>query len=129
MAITKAAEMKDALRNGSKHFCPVCRSDKLVIGRLDVISPLHAEQEVGCVSCQSTWTLSYAFSEILKLESNDHQMGPEELREKYDGSQGTNWGQHPEYPMHVWQDEVAGLDTRLGYWEWVVHQLEGAPNA
>jgi len=31
--------------------------------------------------------------------------------------------------MHVWQDEVAGLDTRLGYWEWVVHQLEGAPNA
>lgn len=128
MAITKAAEMKDALQNGSSHFCPVCRSNKLVIERLDVISALHAEQDAGCQDCMSTWTISYAFSEILKLESDDCRMGPEQLRGKYDGAQGTNWGRHPDYPMHVWQDEVANLDTRLGYWEWVVHRLSGAPN-
>lgn len=128
MAITDSITMKDALQNGASHFCPVCHSNELIIDRLDVISPLHAEQDVGCVSCRSTWTLSYAFSEILNLDSDDNRMGPEQLREKYDGEQGTYWGQHPDYPMYVWQDEVANLDTRLGYWEWVVHRLSGAPN-
>lgn len=124
MAITKAAEMKDALQNGSSHFCPVCRSNKLVIERLDVISALHAEQDAACTDCKSTWTISYAFSEILNLESNELLMKPDQLREKYDGSQGTNWGQHPDYPMKEWQAEVVELNTRLGYWEWVTHRLQ-----
>lgn len=124
MPITDSATMKDALQNGSSHFCPVCRSHELIIERLDVISPLHAEQDAACTDCKSTWTISYAFSEILKLESNELLMKPDQLREKYDGSQGTNWGQHPDYPMKEWQAEVCELDTRLGYWEWVTHRLQ-----
>lgn len=123
MAITTAAQMKDNLQNGSSHFCPVCRSHKLVIERLDTISPSHAEQDAGCSDCLSTWTISYAFSEILKLDSDDRRMGPEQLREKYDGAQGTNWGQHPDHPTSTWQCEVVKEGTRLGYWEWVQRQL------
>lgn len=128
MAITPSYVMKDALQNGASHFCPVCRSHDVVLDRLEATSSLYVEQDAACTDCKSTWTIGYAFSEILKLDSDDCRMGPEQLRGKYDGAQGTNWGQHPDYPMHVWQDEVAGLDTRLGYWEWVVHRLGGAPN-
>ncbi len=123
MAITPSDVMKDALQNGASHFCPVCRSHDLALGRLYEASPQCVEQDVGCSECQATWTISFAFSEILKLESDDRKMGPEQLRKKYDGMQGTNWGRHPDYPMAVWQDEVANLDTRLGYWEWVQHRL------
>jgi hypothetical protein len=31
-----------------------------------------------------------------------------------------------QYPRSWWRDEVESGDTELGYWEWVVHQAEGA---
>lgn len=122
MAINSAADMKDALQNGSRHFCPVCRSPELVIDHLNAISPLHAEQDAGCRKCSSTWTLSFAFSEILNLDTDDKRMGPDQLREKYATSDG-GWGQHGTYPLEDWQHEVGNDETRLGYWEWVAHQL------
>ena len=128
MPITDSATMKDALQNGSRHFCPVCRSNELIIDRLDVISPLHAEQDVGCIKCSSTWTLSFAFSEILNLDTDDKRMGPDQLREKYETSDGGR-GQHATYPLEDWQHEVGNDETRLGYWEWVSHQLESEPDA
>ncbi|WP_165759256.1 MULTISPECIES: hypothetical protein [Mycolicibacter] len=33
------------------------------------------------------------------------------------------WGEHPDRPVSDWQYEVACGDTRLGYWEWVAHQM------
>ena len=35
------------------------------------------------------------------------------------------WGEHPEYPLDNWKDEVHNDDTRSGYWEWVVQGIEG----
>ena len=37
---------------------------------------------------------------------------------------GGYWGEHPDYPLSDWQDEVAADDTRWGYWEWVAHKLD-----
>lgn len=44
----------------------------------------------------------------------------EELREKHGGV----WGHHPEFTVSGWRHEVNCNDTRLGYWEWVYHQME-----
>lgn len=36
------------------------------------------------------------------------------------------WGnQHPHYQRRDWQHEVANGDTKLGYWEYVQHAIEG----
>lgn len=34
------------------------------------------------------------------------------------------WVGHPDFKVCVWQYEVANNDTRLGYWDWVVAQIE-----
>lgn len=50
----------------------------------------------------------------------DHALSPEELRAKYqDEPKG-----HPRFPKEDWQYEVSNDDTCLGYWEWVMHQVE-----
>jgi len=41
---------------------------------------------------------------------------------------GGFWEEHPEHCVEDWQYEVANGDTRLGYWEWVVCQIEAAEN-
>jgi hypothetical protein len=48
-----------------------------------------------------------------------------ELQVKYDDLAGNEaWGQHPLWPMESWGEAAAGLDTRLGYWDWVLTQLQ-----
>ena len=34
-----------------------------------------------------------------------------------------HWGEHPDFPVCDWQDEVASDETRLGYWIWVEVKL------
>lgn len=125
MAITTCAEMIAALQGDRSCFCPVCRSDLLVLDRLDKMSPLHVEQRAGCTSCGATWTMKFTLSEINELVSDDTRLSPAHLREKYDGTLGpSDWGEHPDHPMREWQGQVAMNDTRLGYWEWVQHRLQ-----
>ena len=40
-----------------------------------------------------------------------------QLEAKYDD-------EHPTYAKQHWRDEVENQDTKLGYWEWVLHQVE-----
>lgn len=35
------------------------------------------------------------------------------------------WGEYSEYPVSDWQEEVRAGDTRSGYWDWVLAQIEG----
>ncbi len=44
------------------------------------------------------------------------------LQEQYGGE----FGDHPGFPVEDWQQEVAGDDTRKGYWEWVKAKVEEA---
>lgn len=44
---------------------------------------------------------------------------PEDLRVKYLDEPG-----HPQFIMGDWRYEVANEDTKLGYWEWVMHKVE-----
>ncbi|AMB48229.1 hypothetical protein [Methylobacterium sp. AMS5] len=33
-------------------------------------------------------------------------------------------GAHPSYPVSDWKEDVANDRTRLGYWFWVVRQMD-----
>lgn len=37
---------------------------------------------------------------------------------------GGVWGEHPDYPVADWQNEVASGATRNGYWAWVAAQID-----
>lgn len=126
MAITTNSEMLLALQSGLEHFCPVCRSHDIHSERLDAISNSHAEQDSICGNCGAQWALKYEFTEIINLQSDEKLMGPTTLRAKYDGVQGTEWGQHPDHPFASWQAECASGDTRAGYWEWVHGRIQEA---
>ncbi len=47
------------------------------------------------------------------------------LQEEYGGE----WGEHPDFPVDEWQQEVASDDTRLGYWAWVKAKIDEAEEA
>ena len=34
--------------------------------------------------------------------------------------------EHPNWPKTEWQQDVANFDTKLGYWDWVAHNVESA---
>lgn len=46
-----------------------------------------------------------------------------EYAHEVEAEHGGYWGEHPDYPVSDWQDEVAADHTRCGYWEWVAHNL------
>lgn len=37
---------------------------------------------------------------------------------------GGVWGEHLDFPVEYWQDEVSNDDTRLGYWDYVEARIE-----
>lgn len=39
---------------------------------------------------------------------------------------GGLWGSHTDHPVSDWQHEVSNHDTIIGYWDWVVNQIEQA---
>jgi hypothetical protein len=36
---------------------------------------------------------------------------------------------HEEYTREEWKDDVQAGDTQLGYWDWVIHNLESHEEA
>ena len=54
-------------------------------------------------------------------------MDSEEAR-KLSEKHGGHWGRHPDYSIEDWHYEVINHDTRLGYWDWVLHKLEEKEN-
>lgn len=35
------------------------------------------------------------------------------------------WNEHPDYLREDWQVEAGMGNTQLGYWDWVLHRIEG----
>lgn len=52
----------------------------------------------------------------------DKELSAAELQAKY--STGDSWGKHPDHTPTDWQYAVANGDTRSGYWDWVVSEVE-----
>lgn len=52
-------------------------------------------------------------------------VGFREVLLKLTGEYGL-WGEHPEHTRSEWGVEAHRGDTNLGYWEWVVHQIDAA---
>lgn len=52
--------------------------------------------------------------------TNELALSAENLREESGGT----WSEYSAFPVADWQYEVANGDTRLGYWDWCVCQIE-----
>lgn len=63
-----------------------------------------------------------AATEARRQSHFDAEERVEELKAYFGGM----WANCPKYPVANWQHEVANDDTRLGYWEWVYHQIDCA---
>jgi hypothetical protein len=42
----------------------------------------------------------------------------ESMVREFSEKHGGTWGEHPDYLVSDWQNEVATGDTRMGYWDW-----------
>lgn len=54
----------------------------------------------------------------LNLARADRLLAPDELSEKYDGTE------HPQHVRWMWREAVVNDATLRGYWDWVSAQLE-----
>jgi hypothetical protein len=46
-------------------------------------------------------------------------------REKFIDAHGGYWtGEHPDYPTEDWHNKIAENESRLGYWDWVISEIE-----
>lgn len=78
-------------------------------------------QKCGCVSS----AISFCPQRWLDRDAKDEiYLSAEALRWKYDHLGDGGWGDHPVYPKSAWAVEAGEIETRLGYWEWVAHQIE-----
>ena len=80
--------------------------------------PMANENEKTCTNC----------------EHKDVRIQKEPCLECFDKSAwqqktANPWKVHPNYPVEDWQDEVSANDTRLGYKDWVDHQIESNKSA
>lgn len=57
----------------------------------------------------------------MQIDQEDYDFSADQLDGKYNPEGG---GEHPAFPRGAWQDAVFHSNTLLGYWQWVVHQLE-----
>lgn len=55
----------------------------------------------------------------------DFGLTPQQLDEKHNPM---GYGEHPVFTRSQWREEVCDDNTLLGYWEWVMHQVEAAVN-
>lgn len=58
---------------------------------------------------------------------DDTGLTAEQLAAKYDEHDG-GWGDHPRFDRAEWLLGVCSRDTQLGYWDWVVSQIEQEAN-
>lgn len=57
---------------------------------------------------------------------DDYQWPSQEDVSKFAEVHGGWWtGEHPVYSLELWRWEAYGLETRLGYWEWAMRQVDG----
>ena len=83
---------------------------------------------MGLGFCLDCWQ---RFSERDHLRRMSRWPTPAMLTTKLKGDDMTDqspktshWSDNPDWPVEDWQYEVANGDTRLGYSEWVDHNLE-----
>lgn len=94
-----------------------CLLGKLIdIGLADVASTIE-EGEGDLESCELITDLNISSPAVLE---------PSPMQNIMQRLEACHGFEHPDWPRSEWRHEVQNNDTRLGYWEWVVHQIESA---
>ena len=60
----------------------------------------------------------------LVLIADDKELTAALLEERYRLTSGESWPQHQTYDFESWANAASQCETKVGYWEWVVHELE-----
>ena len=112
--------------------------EDLAYGDADMLSEDQLKAAAGCVlalmriqnalNSSPKWnadTLDAVAAEVRAaglplLDAEDAALNAEELEEKYSPTGG---GEHPLFKREDWRTAVNSDDTLLGYWGWVVNQL------
>lgn len=112
--------------------------EDLTYGDADMLSEDQLKAAAGCVlalmriqnalNSSPKWnadTLDAVAAEVRAaglplLDAEDAMLNAEELEEKYSPTGG---GEHPLFKREDWRTAVNSDDTLLGYWGWVVNQL------
>ena len=112
--------------------------EDLAYGDADMLSEDQLKAAAGCVlslmriqdalNSSPKWnadTLDAVAAEVRAaglplLDAEDVMLNAEELEEKYSPTGG---GEHPLFKREDWRTAVNSDDTLLGYWGWVVNQL------
>ena len=138
-----ALESLVAEQNESKHLDGLNSDfaklhEALAYGDADMLSGAELKAAAGCVlslmriqdalNSSPKWnadTLDAVAAEVRAaglplLDAEDVMLNAEELEEKYSPTGG---GEHPLFKREDWRTAVNSDDTLLGYWGWVVNQL------
>ena len=83
-----------------------------ILDALDIVVPDEAQDHPDMQA-------DLAIAEIERLQALEE---PRNLEAVYGGT----WGQHPTHTPDDWRLDVENNDTRSGYWEWVLSQIEAA---
>ena len=112
--------------------------EALAYGDADMLSAAELKAAAGCVlalmriqnalNSSPKWnadTLDAVAAEVRAaglplLDAEDAMLSAEELEDKYSPAGG---GEHPLFKREDWRTAVNSDDTLLGYWGWVVNQL------
>ena len=112
--------------------------EDLAYGDADMLSEAELKAAAGCVlalmriqnalNSSPKWsadTLDAVAAEVRAaglplLDADDAMLNAEGLEEKYSPTGG---GEHPLFKREDWRTAVNSDDTLLGYWGWVVNQL------
>ena len=138
-----ALEALVAEQNESKHLDGLNSDfaelhEDLAYGDADMLSEDQLKAAAGCVlalmriqnalNSSPKWnadTLDAVAAQVRAaglplLDADDAALSAEELEEKYSPTGG---GEHPLFKREDWRTAVNSDDTLLGYWGWVVNQL------
>ncbi len=83
----------------------------------DYMDDVNAALGVSLDTEDVTEVANAALAEISRLKALDTSSGLE-------SEHGGTWEEHEKFPPADWRMDVSNGDTRLGYWAWVVSQIE-----
>lgn len=108
-----------ALQPGALHW----DGDK-VVATLEGADPEDGPEEYEPIEIEGVkvWGVGAGSWTWDRVEFDEKALGAELLQARYEKA-----GQHPVWTLEKWEAGVVSRRTLLGYWDWVVAQIEEAP--
>lgn len=87
----------------------------------EIHHPADSLDDTWYVGIHGNDSLPDAFGGIWREYDKEGELFAEGTPEWFEAKYGQ---EHPEWPKADWQSDVGNGDTKLGYWDWVAHNVE-----